>query len=260
MKKVLSWSKRHWVVSILFLIPVLSFSWTLINYCRGVVTTVNHRELLGFTYHTPPRDFIGSPHKQSSFRQRSHLDLEQNGWFVEKFFKLYRSSAWLEIGPGLIFLNFPIHVLTGWDIYNHHDAEPVLKCEPRHNSHLIKEESCHCAIGRVSDLRISAGDGDINFFITLEPKFQYLVEVKRWHFWTKELVEKDMDLDGWPKLLNEIDEPLRPNFPVLFDLRNDDCVKVCGQWVFDRAHPHNELHPATWLEMVPTGWCARTTN
>jgi hypothetical protein len=43
----------------------------------------------------------------------------------------------------------------------------------------------------------------------------------------------------------------RENFSNLSELRVSQQVRVCGRWVCDRVHGHNELHPITSVEIVP---------
>lgn len=52
----------------------------------------------------------------------------------------------------------------------------------------------------------------------------------------------------------EVDENIRFNFPVLYDLEAGDSVLVSGRWVIDWAHgnmpDHYEIHPASWIEIL----------
>ncbi len=214
----------------------------------------------GVLYHREAPDFIGSPPALCT-PQRSAMDLDQHGWWLDKFAKTYRTRSWWEVGPGLIVLNlFPIHGLTGWDVYNEsHDHSSILACGSDDNPKFIEPGSCHCVVGPVSGIHISPGDGDFNFFVTPAGEFQYLTDINRWHWWAPDSTSRDPDRGFAAKLLVEVDDPIRKNFPILSDLRDGDEVRVCGAWVFDRSHPHNEIHPATRLDILSPYTCTSTS-
>ncbi len=213
-----------------------------------------------FIYNIPAKDFVGSPPQRYSV-QRSPLDQTQHGWFLERMFKYWRTRSWVEAGPLLLFSPI-LHEFSGWDVHNIRDHGPTLPCTDQNSPQVIEQDSCHCVIGRITGGHYSDGDGDYNFFVTLSPEYQYLAKIRRRFsgLYNLDRVEIDPTEYSWPKLLLEIDEPIRKNFPILYDICDGDVVKVCGSWVFDRAHPHNELHPVTWLEMVKEGNCSTHTS
>jgi hypothetical protein len=45
----------------------------------------------------------------------------------------------------------------------------------------------------------------------------------------------------------------RPRFDNLTELRTCLEVRICGRWVCDRGHGHNELHPISSIEILTTG-------
>ncbi|MEK9152798.1 MAG: hypothetical protein AAB692_05540 [Patescibacteria group bacterium] len=165
----------------------------------------------------PQPHFIGSPPRQHAV-QRNGLDLVgDHADFWEQLAKTYRPSGYFDPNPGLIATPL-VHYLQGWDVY----AADV------------------CADGKVASLFIEPSDGDINFDLDLDPGTMA-------YSWRKGHPE---DIGSRRRILVEIDDPIRPNFPILPDIAIGDRVKVCGRWVYDRAHDHNEIHPARWVEIL----------
>lgn len=110
----------------------------------------------------------------------------------------------------------------GWDVYN----------------------DSVCVKAQITDLAISGDDGDILITLLLEPNHTH-------YSWRMNHPEDESAGRNW--ILVEIDENIRKNFPIIPDLAIGDTVKVCGEWVYDRAHDHNEIHPAHWVEILEMG-------
>lgn len=165
-------------------------------------------------------DFIGSPPSKYYPRQRNDLDLKHHGRWWGKFGKQFRPSGYWDIGPAGAFTPI-VHHLSGWDVF----------------------QNDLCVEGTVASLGISDDDGDIGFTLDLPPPY----EKYAWR-------PKD-PFDGSLKkrLIVEIDEPIRKNFPIAYDLAMGDLVRVCGRWVYDRGHSHCEIHPARWVEILQEG-------
>lgn len=160
--------------------------------------------------------FVGSPPSQGV--KRNNLDLSYRGIWWEKFFKQFRPHGYFEFGPAL--LTVPIwHFFGGWDVYKKNI----------------------CVEGQITELKISKGDGDIYMLVRLKAEYAH-------YSWRKNN-PKDK-INGRNILVVEIDEPLRENFFILPDLALGDTIKVCGRWVYDRPHNHNEIHPARWMEIL----------
>ncbi|MBI4457917.1 hypothetical protein HY633_03065 [Candidatus Uhrbacteria bacterium] len=171
---------------------------------------------LGIVMGPKPR-FVGSPPRTHAV-QRNDLDLDgDHADFLEHFVKAYRPSGYFDPNPGLIATPL-VHHLQGWDVY----ADGI------------------CVRGVIKTLNIEPTDGDINFDVDLDD------ETMRYS-WRRTHPE---DEGVRRRILVEIDDPIRPNFPILPDLAIGDLVKVCGRWVYDRSHDHNEVHPARWVEIL----------
>lgn len=177
------------------------------------------------SYFLPGDKFVGSPPNQGL--HRNNMNLSDHGAWWGKYGKQFRprvkdGDQWKLIlpwnwGPSL-FLTPIIQHFAGWDVYG--DI---------------------CVEGKTAIIpKISDDDGDILIPILLEPKDAH-------YGWRKNYIADKINAHNW--ILVEIDNPIRNNFPILPDLNVNDKVKICGLWVFDCAHKHNEIHPARWVEI-----------
>lgn len=172
----------------------------------------------------PGDKFVGSPPSQGL--HRNNMNLSDHGAWWGKYGKQFRPRAeegdgWKLLlpwrwGPALLFSPI-VHHFAGWDLYGH-----------------------ICVEAKIIDLKISDDDGDILIPLYLEPEYAY-------YGWRENHPLDEINAHNW--ILVEIDDPIRDNFPILPDLGVGDKVKICGEWVFDRAHDHNEIHPANWVEI-----------
>ncbi len=169
-------------------------------------------------YFRSRKQFTGSP--PSKMAKQNNLDWNNHGTWWGKYGKQFRPSGYLDIGSAL-YVTPIVHYFFGWDVY----------------------EKNLCVEGIANDLHIQYDDGDLNFSLLLEPDFAR-------YSWRKNHLEDKL---ARRTLVVEIDEPIRNNFPIANDLANGDRVKVCGRWVYDRAHDHNEIHPANWVEIMKKG-------
>lgn len=186
-------------------------------------------------FFSPGAKFVGSPPRQTC--RRNTLDLANPGsWYAVygKGFRpsrpLYRQWSWFYTLDGPALYAGPIvHYFSGWDIY----AEDI------------------CDEGVVSTLHIWPDDGDVGFnLIPLDPDSELGFARYGWRPGHPE------DKLNRKLLLVEIDggpQGIRNNFSVLHELADGDLVRVCGRWVYDRAHDHNEIHPARWVEIIKQG-------
>jgi hypothetical protein len=166
-------------------------------------------------------DFVGSPPRRYA-DQRNDVDLSMHGGGLEKFGKQFRTDGWFDFwSPAGLFAPV-VHAFAGWTV---------------HKDHV-------CTTGDIVSLFISPDDGDFSFHLLLPPASRFLA-------WRDGHVEEDRP--NRTVILVEIDDPIRKNFPILPDLALHDRVRVCGRWVFDRGHGHNEIHPARCLEFLPEG-------
>lgn len=176
------------------------------------------------SYFRSEDNFVGSPPSQGL--HRNNMDLNYHGAWWGKYGKQFRprvkdGDQWKLIlpwnwGPAL-FLTPVIQYFSGWDVYG--DI---------------------CVEAKIIDLKVSDDDGDILIPLLLEPKDAH-------YGWRKNHPADEINAHNW--ILVEIDDLIRDNFPILPDLGIMDKVKICGLWVFDRAHDHNEIHPARWVEI-----------
>lgn len=95
-----------------------------------------------------------------------------------------------------------------------------------------------CCSGRLARLHV-ADDGDI--VLNLEAP----EGGGRWE--CDELLNERNATLG---LVCELPLTERENFRNLSELRASQQVRVCGRWVCDRVHGHNELHPISSIEIV----------
>ncbi len=171
-------------------------------------------------YFCPGEKFIGSPPANGE-TQRNNLNLNYHGKWWGKYIKQFRPHGYWDVGPAL--WSAPIvHFFSGWDVYN----------------------DSLCVEGKILSLEVSEDDGDINFIVLLEPDHAH-------YSWRENHPEDEITKRNF--ILVEIDDWIRGNFPIIPDLAVGDTVKVCGQWVYDRAHDHNEIHPARWVEILKMG-------
>lgn len=171
-------------------------------------------------YVWPGPKFIGSPPASGGI-QRNNLDLGDHGIRWGKWGKQFRPRARWDLGLAL-FAGPIVHYFWGWDVYN----------------------DSVCVKAQITDLAISGDDGDILITLLLEPNHTH-------YSWRMNHPEDESAGRNW--ILVEIDENIRKNFPIIPDLAIGDTVKVCGEWVYDRAHDHNEIHPAHWVEILEMG-------
>ncbi|KKR35516.1 MAG: hypothetical protein UT67_C0001G0021 [Candidatus Magasanikbacteria bacterium GW2011_GWA2_40_10] len=167
------------------------------------------------SFFRPGDKFVGSPPSQGL--HRNNMDLSYHGAWWGKYGKQFRTHSYTDFfGPSL-FAAPIIHYFSGWDVYGN-----------------------ICVEAKIIDLQISDDDGDILIPLLLEPKDIH-------YGWRKSHPKDKSNGRNW--ILVEIDDPIRDNFPILPDLGVGDKVKICGRWVYDRAHDHNEIHPANWVEI-----------
>jgi len=182
---------------------------------------------------TPGPKFIGSPPRQGP--PRNTLDVTKKPPWYTVFGKGFRPSrligdggrGWFKTmyGPA-IYAGPIVHYIAGWDVY----AKDI------------------CDEGIVADLHMWDDDGDVGFNLVpleLDNEFGYAR-----YGWRPGHPEDRM---CYKRLLVEVDGgpgDIRGNFPVLAEIRNGDLVMVCGRWVYDRAHDHNEIHPARWIKII----------
>ena len=170
-----------------------------------------------YYFRAAPR-FVGSPPSKYAPRQRNDMDFREHGAWWGKYGKVFRPSGYLDIGPAGLFSPL-VHHLSGWDVYSPRICvEGVVAYQPG----------------------ISDDDGDIGFALVLPPDQER-------YAWRP---GSPMDQSHPRRLVVEIDQPIRRNFPVVYDLAKGDLIRVCGRWVYDRGHDHNEIHPATWIEIL----------
>jgi hypothetical protein len=98
-----------------------------------------------------------------------------------------------------------------------------------------------CCSGRLARLHV-ADDGDI--VLNLEAS----AGGGRWA--CDELLNERNATLG---LVCELPLREREHFSNLSELRASQQVRVCGRWVCDRAHGHNELHPISSIEILRNG-------
>lgn len=187
-------------------------------------------------YFWPAPSYKGSPPRRYA-QQRSSVDFSEHGAWWGKWAKTFRPTrhmawwGWLEtmVSPSLIAGPVVEHYV-GWDVY----ADRL------------------CLTGEVVGLHISDDDGDIGFGLRLPPGTERFA-------WRRNHPEDRLTKLYPDALLGiEVDEDIRDNFPVVYDMRDGDIVKVCGPWVYDRGHDHNEIHIDVlrighhhgWLEII----------
>ncbi len=169
-------------------------------------------------YFRPGPNFIGSPPSKYAPHQRNNMNFSDHGAWWGKYGKLFRPSGYLDITAAGAFSPI-VHHFAGWDVYRDDLCiEGVIEYSPG----------------------ISDDDGDVGFALTLPPPYEEY-GFRPGH---------PMDHSSPRHLVVEVDEPIRKNFPVVYDLARGDCVRVCGRWVYDRGHDHNEIHPARWIEIL----------
>jgi hypothetical protein len=193
---------------------IVSALWAAIRLAAGVDAAGN---VPGDTPCSPPRRYAV---------QRSPLKLEGHGG-AEKYGKMFRPSRRVDaigegwfgtfLSPGGLFGPI-VHYFAGWDVY----ADDI------------------CVEGIAMSMKVSDDDGDVGFTLKLPPS-----QAK--YAWRRNHIEDVPDRD---RIIVEIDEPQRKNFPVVYDMAPGDRLKVCGRWVYDRGHDHNEVHPARWVEIL----------
>lgn len=169
------------------------------------------------TYAPRPR-FTGSPPRKYAV-QRNRLDFRDHGRWYAKIGKAYRPSGYGDVfGPALLAAPV-VHFFAGWDVY----------------------ADRRCVEGTLKGISIAEDDGDVGMRLTLDgPYLPYS--------WRRNHPE-----DGPARrddMVVEVDEWDRRNFPILPDLIPGDRIRVCGRWVYDRGHDHNEIHPARWIEFI----------
>lgn len=182
----------------------------------------------------PGPKFVGSPPRQTCARNSLDLSPNNSGYWYAKYGKTFRPSrplyskwGWLETmkGPSL-FAGPLVEYFSGWDVY--------------------EEEICD--IGKVADLTIWPDDGDFNFhLLPLQPEYSPGYARYGWR------PDHPEDRANHKLILVEIDGGpmgIRDNFPILPEVKIGDLVMVCGRWVYDRAHDHNEIHPTRWLQIL----------
>jgi hypothetical protein len=142
------------------------------------------------------------------------LDLRDRGKLLNRLWKRLRAT-------------FLLNWLVGWKT-------------------LDEENQTRCCAGYLAELGI-ADDGDI--VIHLKPPTSMRDRGSG--------AEADWDCAS---LLNERNREIglvcelplsdRPKFDNLTELRTGLEVRICGRWVCDRGHGHNELHPISSIEIL----------
>src|SRR3989344_3115555 len=173
-------------------------------------------------FFTPGPKFEGSPPRQGP--PRNTLDVAMKPPWYTVYGKGFRPSRLLSDGwrgwfktmwsPAL-YAGPIVHHIAGWDVY----AKDI------------------CDEGLVHDLHVWDDDGDIGFnLVPVDPLNEHGFARYGWRGGHPE------DKYLYKRLLVEVDGgpgDIRGNFPVLVELRDGDLVRVCGRWVYDRAHDHN---------------------
>lgn len=166
----------------------------------------------------PPDRFTGSPPRRYAER-RNALRLERHGEWYARFGKTFRPSGYLDVFGPALFAAPIVHHFAGWDVY----ASDV------------------CVRGVIRSMGVAQDDGDVGMHLTLDPAFAR-------YSWRRN--HREDEARGRKDLVVEIDENIRGNFPIIPELAIGDHVLVCGRWVYDRGHDHNEIHPARWIEFL----------
>ena len=166
----------------------------------------------------PSRRFVGSPPAKHA-APRNNLDLKQKGAWWGKWGKAYRPSGYWDITPALL-VSPIVHHFGGWDV-------------------LAPDICVEGVIG--GRIFLADDDGDVVFPLVL-------TDGDHPYAWRSNHPEDPTE--NKMHLVVEIDEPIRGFFPVISDLATGDTVRVCGRWVYDRGHDHNEVHPARWVEIL----------
>jgi len=112
---------------------------------------------------------------------------------------------------------------------------------------LDEENPSRCCSGHLAQLTI-ADDGDIVLHLR-PPNSQgdrrMSAEVESWEC-AALLNERNSEIG----LVCELPLRDRPRFDNLPELRTCLHVRICGRWVCDRLHGHNELHPVSSIEIL----------
>ncbi len=166
----------------------------------------------------PPDRFTGSPPRRYA-AQRNGLDFREHGRWYAKFGKTFRPSGFGDVlGPALLAAPI-VHFFAGWDVYADHA----------------------CVEGVLKSIDIAEDDGDVGMHVALAAPFLR-------YSWRRNHPEDGPG--GRDDMVVEVDEWDRGSFPILPDLAPGDRVRVCGRWVYDRGHDHNEIHPARWIQFI----------
>ncbi|HTM67777.1 MAG TPA: hypothetical protein VL426_00620, partial [Candidatus Binatia bacterium] len=166
----------------------------------------------------PPERFTGSPPRRYAER-RNALRLDHHGEWLSRFGKTFRPSGFSDLFGPALFASPIVHYFAGWDVYEPHV----------------------CVEGRIKSLSVAQDDGDIGMHLALVPRDAR-------YAWRRG--EPDDARLGRNDLVVEIDENIREFFPIVPELAVGDRVLVCGRWVYDRGHDHNEIHPARWIQFI----------
>lgn len=229
---------------------ILTFGWKRIVWPALIVLLIYIVTMLvwaGVLYVQPAKKFHGSP-EPACQTQRSHLNFNERGWFIEKFFKFFRaripiaSKYATTFTPGWGPTHWLLYSHTGWTVLTGDEYNSqYLPCAKTDNPNQTESGSCICITGIVKSQEFSDGDGDYNGYIIPDEPFQGIIHGPG-------IPPKDK-----PDLTTEIDAPLRDNFPILRCVSTGDRVRLCGSHVIDRAHDfHKEIHPITWIEIIGT--------
>ncbi|HTK05194.1 MAG TPA: hypothetical protein VL500_06410 [Candidatus Eisenbacteria bacterium] len=190
---------------------------------RRTVKTVLLTLTVSFVWATaklywPPDPFVGSPPRRYTER-RNALRLDRHGEWLARFGKTFRPSGYLDLFGPALFASPIVHHFAGWDVY----APDV------------------CVRGVIRTMGVAQDDGDVGLHLTLDPALAR-------YSWRRNHPEDEGR--GRRDLVVEVDENIRGYFPIIPELAIGDHVLVCGRWVYDRGHDHNEIHPARWIEFL----------
>lgn len=166
----------------------------------------------------PKERFVGSPPRAYAV-QRNSLDFREHGRWYAKFGKTFRPSGYADVFGPALFAAPVVHYFAGWDVY----------------------AGRRCVEGTLKSIDIAEDDGDVGLHLALDAPFLR-------YSWRRNHPE-----DGPNRrddMVVEVDEWDRQSFPILPDLLPGDRIRVCGRWVYDRGHDHNEIHPARWIEFI----------